>query len=533
MKSRFVTFAQVKPGQLVNSKSLRIFLFLAGILGLNACENAVTPLSGRIAVSHDGLAFSTYLDSGGEGTLREGVFDSEGNLIVVGFVVAAPKKFSNTRTIGTIDRSNIIVAKFSADGSRLLWVTLIGGTGKDRGYGVDLDSVGNIYVAGRTSSTDFPTTIGAFDRSHNGGINPISHPHGATDAYVLKLSSDGSKLLYSTFLGGVKEDGARGGVAVDEQGNAYVCGFTQSKDFLGNDPGKVNQYHGGFSDAFITKVSQDGAEIIYSRFLGSTDDTKGEEVVVGCQVDSFGYAYTNGILRGTDAETTLGSYDNTYNGGATDLYIAKLSSDGKDLVYATYLGGNKEDYVDHRGELDSQGNFYIVGTTLSSDFPTIQAHQTSRRGKTDSILVKFNPSGIPILSTYIGGSGEEITLGPALSPSGHIYVGGLTTSRDLEVTPHASFGTYNGGDGDGYLQIYSSSGALEYSTYIGGSGREIGRFVASDSLGNPFLIGEVGSEDFPTTPMAYQTEFQGKRDTFITKFNLSSLKSLDEDVIQP
>ena len=466
------------------------------------------------------------------GNLREGVFDPEGNLIVVGHVKSAPREFSETRTIGTRDNDNIIVAKVSSDGSRLLWVTLIGGKGKDRGYGIDLDSSGNIYIAGRTSSKDFPTTPGAFDRTHNGGINPINHPHGPSDAYVLKLSSDGSKLLFSTFLGGAKEDGARGGVAVDQEGNAYVCGFTQSENFLDNNPGKVNEYHGGLSDAFITKVSPDGKKIIYSRYLGSTDDTMGEEVVVGCQVDSLGHVYANSILWGTDADTTSEAYDNIYNGGDTDLYIAKISPDGKGLVFATYFGGKKEEFADHRGVLDSQGNFYIVGTTLSPNFPTIQAHQTSRRGKDDSFLVKFNSSGIPVLSTYIGGSGEEITFGPAVSFSGHIYVGGLTTSIDLEMTPQALYGTYSGGEGDGYLQIYSSTGALMYSTYIGGSGREIARFVASDSLGNPFLMGEVSSEDYPTTPRAYQTELQGKIDTFITKFNISSLKLLDESTAQ-
>ncbi len=532
MKALSGFFCQVIPTQIVHSKLLEILVLLAGIVGLNACENSATPISGRTGVLHDGISYSTYLDTGGVGTLREGVFDSEGNLIVAGHVTAAPKKFPNTRIIGVMDDSNIIVAKISSDGSHLVWVTLIGGTGKDRGYGVDLDRLGNIYLAGRTSSKDFPTTPGAFDRTHNGGINPVGHPHGPSDAYVLKLSSDGSKLIFSTFLGGAKEDGARGGVAVDEEGNSYVCGSTQSENFLDNNPAKVNEYHGGFSDAFITKVSPDGKTIIYSRYLGSTDDTKGEEVVVGCQIDSFGHVYANSILWGTDADTTSGAYDNTYNGGDTDLYIAKVSPDGIGLVFATYFGGKNEEFADHRGELDSQGNFYIVGSTLSPNFPTIQAHQTSLIGKNDSFLVKFNPSGMPVLSTYIGGSGEEITFGPTVSPSGHIYVGGLTTSSDLEVTPQALYGTYSGGEGDGYLQIYSSTGALMYSTYIGGSGREIARFVASDSLGNPFLMGEVSSQDYPTTPRAYQTELQGKMDTFITKFNISSLKLLDESTAQ-
>ena len=525
-------FPQLTPAQILNSKSLRILFLIAWIVGFNACENKVPKIPGRTSVSQEGLAFSTYLDSGGWGTLREGVFDSEGNLIVVGHVNSAPREFSEARSIGTIDASNIIVAKLSSDGSRLLWVTLIGGTGKDRGYGVDLDPSGNIYVAGRTSSTDFPTTAGVFDRTHNGGINPVRHPHGPSDAYVLKLSVDGSKLIYSTFLGGAREDGARGGVAVDEEGNAYVCGFTQSKDFLGNDPGKVNEYHGGFSDAFITKVSQDGRRIMYSRFFGSTNDTRGEELVAGCQVDSLGHVYANAILRGTDAITTSGGYDNIYNGGGTDIYIAKVSPDGKDLIYATYFGGNKEEFVEHRGELDGQGNLYIVGTTLSTNFPTIHAHQTSRRGKNDAFLVKFNSSGIPTLSTYIGGSGGESAFGPMMSPSGHIYVGGTTTSNDWEITPQALYRSYNGGEMDSYLQIYSSTGELKYSTYIGGSGKDYARFVASDPLGNPLLIGEVGSEDFPTTPTAYQTEFEGKIDTFITKFNLSSLEILDENAIQ-
>lgn len=471
------------------------------------------------------LSFSTYLDGGRGGTLRDIGFDSSGNVVVVGHGGFSLRKFPEANVFGALDDSNIIVAKLSSDGSKLLWVSLIGGInegGRDRGYGLVVGPEDCVYVAGRTSSTDFPTTPGAYDRTHNGGHSAPGSPHGPTDGYALKLSGDGKTLVYSTFLGGRRDDGFRGGLTVDGQGFAYLCGMTCSGDYLDLDSAKVNKFHGGYSDGTLTKLSPDGSEVVWARFLGSSTDRKGEELPLGAKVDSEGNVYAILNIWGTDAFTTADAYDRTFSGGDTDLYFVKVSSDGRRLLYATYFGGSASEFAEHGVEMDGDGNVYVVGSTLSWDFPAINANDPKLGGGSDGFLVKFDHAGQPVFSTYIGGSGDESAFGPALDGNGNIFVSGPTGSRDFPFVGNAYDRTYNGGEKDAYLQIYNSSGEVISSGLVGGSAIDYSRFVAVDASGKPVIAGEVTSSDYPTTPGSYDPNFNGGGDVFVTKFGLST-----------
>lgn len=506
--------------------TLTLFLTALFSFTCNRTDDRGSTASPKEAVQATGaavpLSFSSYFGGRGRGgTLWETAFDSSGNIIVAGYGDDYTlRNFPFATLIGPAgNRSNIPVAKFTPDG-KLLWLTIIGGSATNICVGIDVDKFDHIYISGWTSSTDFPTTPKSYDRTYNGGTY---------DAFVLKLSPDGKTLVYSTFLGGSLNDTARGGLAVDDQGFAYVVGGTGSRDFLNKrgepNPAKVNNYLGGPGDAFITKISQDGSKIVYSRYLGGSDDTVHGDTALGVQVDANGHAYVNMIVRSKDALTTPNAFRRTFSGGESDSYFVKLSPDGKQVIYATYFGGSGDEYAEHRMALDSKGNTYFTGFTNSADFPVINAHQSKKRGPGNGYLVKLDATGQPVFSTYIGGSGMDNSVGPALDAEGNIFVTGNTGSKDLEITPNAYNTTYNGGKMDAYLQIYDPSGRLWYSTFLGGSDFDGARGVAVDKRGNPILVGSTSSSNFPTTANAYNQSRSGDDDGFIVKFDLSYVRA--------
>lgn len=435
---------------------------------------------------------------------REVAQDSHGNLVVVGHGGYLPEDFPDipVKVIGAVDDSTIFVIRLSQAG-RPQWVTLIGGTqgagagaGSDRGYGLALDSEDNIYIAGQTASTDFPTTQDAFDRTHNGGVP--NRPHGAHDAYVLKLSPDGRKLLYSTFLGGSRNDGARGGLEIDSAGNAYVVGFTDSPDFLGPLDSHINRYNGGTSDGFVTKVSADGSRILFNRFFGTPTATS-REVILGARIGASGNLYLSGSGGVRTAGPSAIDYT-TGQGGKSDAYLAKISGDGRELMYSIFVGGSAGEHVSHRMDIDTDENVYVSGGTLSQDLPLINAQQPDiGGGSVNGFLLKLDAHGKLLFSTYLGGSEDDTAYGPSVDNEGYLYVTGRTASPDFPVTDNAMDKTYNGGTYDTFLQVYDPAGKLVYSTFLGGDGDDYSRYAVATGVRSAVIAGYTTSGDFPVS----------------------------------
>ena len=451
----------------------------------------------------DAQPLSARLGAEGYGTFWEAAVDSRGDIIVTGYGTEyVPDNFPGARVIGTPEDENILLAKYTP-GGRLLWMSIIGGTGKDEALGLALDPSDNIYIAGVTSSLDLPTTPGAFDRTNNGGGTHCSGPHGCNlDAYVMKLAPDGASLVYSTYLGGSGEDIARGGVAVDREGNAYVTGSTASTDFLekgrtSSRPHKVNAFHGGTHDAFVAKISPDGSGVVYSMYLGGSKDDN-EEVGVAVTVDEEGRAYVQAVVRSDDAATTPDAYGPSFRGGVSDTYLTRLFPDGAGQAYATFIGGSGSEFAEHGMKVDRDGNVYITGYTDSADFDRVNAHQSVYGGGGDGYLARIGPDGRPVFSTFVGGRGEDVTFGPAVDREGNVYVTGRTASPDFEVTPGALDMDFNGGV-DSFLRVYGPDGRLLYSTFLGGSGDDNTRGITLDREGNPIILGSTTSKDFPAS----------------------------------
>ncbi len=375
----------------------------------------------------------------------------------------------------------------------LVYSTYLGGSGEDDGQGIAVDTSGNAYVTGRTLSSDFPTTAGAFQTTYGGG---------GYDAFVTKLNSTGTNLLYSTYLGGSGDDRGQG-IALDSSGHAYVTGQTLSSDFP-TTPGAFQTTLGGSHDAFVTKLNSTGTNLLYSTYLGGSIPDYGN----GIAVDTSGNAYVTGYTSSSDFPTTPGAFQTTYT--YVDAFVTKLNATGTGLLYSTYLGGSGGD-LGWGIAVDTSGNAYVTGQTQSStDFPTTAgAFQTTYGGREDVFVTKLNSAGTNLLySTYLGGSDFDYGNGIAVDSSGNAYVTGVTYSDDFPTTAGAFQTTHRGGgySRDAFVtQLNSTGTALLYSTYLGGGSEDYGNGIAVDTSGNAYVTGSTQSSDFPTTAGAFQT----------------------------
>jgi hypothetical protein len=266
--------------------------------------------------------------------------------------------------------------------------------------------------------------------------------------------------------------------------------------------------YGGNNDAFVTEINSSGSALVYSTYLGGSGDDQGQ----GIAVDSSGDAYVTGQTFSTDFPT-MNPLQPAY-GGNTDAFVTKFNSAGSALVYSAYLGGSGQD-IGYGIAVDSSGNAYLTGGTSSTNFPTMSPLQPYG-GNNDAFVTEINSSGSALVySTYLGGSGTDVGLGIAVDSSGNAYVTGYTASTNFP-TMNPLQPAYDGNNDAFVTEINSSGSALVYSTYLGGSGQDLGQGIAVDSSGSAYVTGQTGSTDFPTmNPL--QPMNGGGYDSFVTK----------------
>lgn len=322
-------------------------------------------------------------------------------------------------------------------------------------------------------------------------------------------------LSYSTYLGS-SGGGADGeAIAVDSAGSAYVAGRTNATNFP-TTPGSYQTTLAGSTDVYVTKFSADGKSLLYSTYLGGTNS----EFPSAIAVDASGNAYVVGVTQSTDFPVTPGAFQTAYAGGLRDAFVTKLNAAGTALVYSTFLGGSDFDNGDDIA-VDTAGNAYVVGQTVSTDFPTTAgAFQTVIAGSSDGYVTKLNPAGSALVySTYFGGSSSDSAQSIAIDSSGNAYFTGQTFSANLPTTAGAFQPTIGGGQDAFATKLNASGTALVYSTYLGGGSDEDGFGIAVDSSGSAYITGDTESTNYPTTPGAFQTTLRGVVDAIVTKFN--------------
>jgi Beta-propeller repeat/Abnormal spindle-like microcephaly-assoc'd, ASPM-SPD-2-Hydin len=430
--------------------------------------------------------------------------------------------------IGDYDRSKPLVIDPVLDYS-----TFFGGTGFDYATAIAVDSAGDAFIAGYTTSADLPTAF-PFQGAYGGGsCNNDLSPSPCFDAFVAKLNPQGDALLYATYLGGSGDDRATG-IAVDSAGEAFVAGYTGSSDFPtasalqasiggGTCGSSTNPYP--CYDAFVARLSASGSSLIYSTFLGASGDDYG----TGLAVDSSLNAYITGFTSGGNFPVTNGAMQTAFGGGPYDAFVAKIAPNGSSLQYSTLLGGSGEDRAAAIA-VDSAGNAYVTGQTNSANFPVHGAFQASYSGGPlqhfDAFVTKLNSAGsAAVYSTYLGGQGGDYGDAIALDSSDGAYVAGWTTSADFPVTGGAYQRKYAGSD-DAFISKISAKGnALVYSTFLGGIDPEVAKGIAVDASGDALIAGSAYGEGFPSiSPL--QSANGGFYDAFVAALNSAGSKLL-------
>jgi uncharacterized protein (TIGR03437 family) len=447
------------------------------------------------------IEYSTYLGGNAQDVASDIAVDSSGNMYVTGWLESP--KYPNLdpfqQTSGT--ERFIVIAKMTASGNALVWYTYVGGTALNDSEKIAIDSSGNTYVAGFTSSTDFPV-LKAAQPVFGGGYE---------NAVIVKVDRNG-KLVYSTYLGGNNQERAQG-LAVDATGAAFVSGFTWSIDFPVMNA--IQPRMTGRPDAFLAKLSPAGDRFLFATYLGGSGLEYGGSVAL----DSGG----NPVIVGTTASAdfpTVNSLQPALGTGAESGFITKISSAGDKILYSSYFGANAVVLL-RAVKLDSADNIWVFGEVGGPGLPLQNPLQSSfGGGDMDGVIAKLNAKGDSILfSTYFGGSGIDFPSDLAVDSAGNAYASGFTYSPDFPVknTMQPFVGATHGYKNDTFLIKISPSGALIYSTLLGGDGPDFNGGVTVGSNGAVYLSGSTNSDDFPLKNPLQATYGGGPSDMYIVR----------------
>lgn len=404
--------------------------------------------------------------------------------------------------------ADVMIYKISTDGTYFVYTANLGGSSDDIGNGIAVDQGGNVYVGGRTLSTDFPTA-NAYQSTNYGQYN---------NAFVLKLDGSGTNLLYSTYFGGSFDDQGFA-LALDSQGNAYLTGGETSTDFPVSNNAYQSNNRGGV-DCFVAKFDNNGNPVFSTLIGGGSDDQ-----AFGIAVDANGNSYITGQTVSDSYPQVSPSVQHSRHGGL-DAFVTAVSPDGSSLIFSTFAGGGSDDYGNGVA-VDPSGNVVVVGTTSSDDFPTTSnAYKRGYAGgASDGFVLSYTPDGQTLLySTFIGSHGTDDANSVAIDAAGNVYIAGDTDSDQYPVTGDATQHS-RGGYFDATLSVLTHDGSnLLFSTFLGGSqGDESAYGVAVDTFGNAYLTGFTSSPDFPATPGAAQTSpGGGDQDAFFARISFGT-----------
>lgn len=466
----------------------------------------------------DPLIYSTFLG----GTNYEYSNDIVVNEIGESFITGATQSLDFDNTLGAYQiSSNGIwdgyISKLNANGTALVFSTYFGGSSAEHSRSIKVDNLGNSYVTGYTNSSDFYTTTGAFQAMQGSSLDG--------DVFVTKLNSTGTGILYSTYIGGTEDDQGFA-IDIDSQNNAYVTGWTASTNYDVT-PGVFQPVitSGALYDVFVTKINSTGSALIYSTYLGGSNQDCGLDICV----DSLNFVYVTGYTNSLDFDTSAGAYQTVLIGSSTnDAFITKINPFGTGIVYSTFLGGLNSDGA-RAIEVDKLGNSYLTGFTFSNNFPVstnaFQNSQADSGNYSDCFFTKLNSTGTGILySTYLGSLSTDDANDIVIDSVGNIYISGWSYSQSFYTTTDA-YQSFNASpsDRDVIISKFSNNGAMLYSTYIGGVGDDYASGIAIDKTGRLYVTGATNSVNYPITNGCYQNTISSNNyDGFVTKLGICS-----------
>ena len=359
----------------------------------------------------------------------------------------------------------------------LVYSSYLGGSGLDQGNAIAVDSTGAAYVGGTTASSNFPV------------FPARTAPPG--QGFITKVSPDGKTIVYSTYISGTS---SITGLAIDASGEVFVTGSTSSTDFptVNAFQSKLNKDILSHDSAFVSKLNAAGNALLYSTYLGGSQDDEGKAIAV----DAAGSAYVAGDAFSADFPVVKAIQSK--KSSSIDVFVTKFSPDGSTLQYSTFLGGDSGD-KSFGIAVDPSGNAYVTGQTASTNYPTFNALQSTFQFAA-AFVTKINPSGTAfVYSTYLGGvgaSGSTVGYAIAADSSGNAYVGGADSTN---VLPARTLCPLCGGGTDGFVTKLGPTGSVFYSAYLAGPSLDKVMGIAVNSRGEPWVTGLTSSSTFPTT----------------------------------
>ncbi len=385
------------------------------------------------------------------------------------------------------------------------------GSGTDIITKMFIDNDGFIYITGETNSPNFPVT-NAIQQIRGGGWS---------DCFIAKLNKNATEIIFSTFFGGSNTESAYD-IKVDNSGFIYIVGNTSSTDFPVKNAFQKENAGGIMGDVFILKLSPSGDEIIFSTYFGGSDSEQAEGIVLDKN--------ENIIIAGGTSSKNLpikNAFQSTIGGGyfPRDAFVSKFTKNCTALIFSTYLGGSSTSGDQARDiAIDNNDNIYITGYTTASDFPVVNAYQSEFAGgffNGDAFISKFNPNGVPIFSTFFGGTNEDEGKSIVVDENQNIYLTGTTHSADFPIK-NEIWGRTGLFDADVFISKFKASGnELFFSTYLGGSDTDEGMDLTFDKEKNIYVTGYTGSPNFVSINGAFPYNAGSyppyKEDAFITK----------------
>ncbi len=460
---------------------------------------AIEPLQGEDPPTVVG--FSSFVGGSGRDSVAAVAIDREGNVILAGETSSADFPVLDAGQTSRRGPTDAFVMKVSADGSRVVNSTYIGGSADDRASGVSVDPSGNVYVTGVTNSLDFPVTPDAYDLEN--GRFPTCAGGDCIDSFVVKIPAEGGPFSYATYLGGEHDDYAAG-IAVDAEGNAFVTGSTNSFGIPRDNAFEPDKKQG--SEGFITKLNPDGSGVLFSSYIGGNRGDGGSAIAVtpdgGAVFAGTSFSLDFLTKNPVQAANAGGPSPET----SLDGFVARVTATGE-LSWSTYFGGFGRDAI-RAVTLSPDGSIVLAGSTSSSALPLVNPAQSIPGGGGDAFVARLTADGGEITySTYFGGSRNDELLGLAAGSDGAVTAVGLTRSQDLNVvSPIQSIcgGCVEPGfQSDAMILRLRSDGTLAFMSYLGGAGGENANAAAVGQDGVVAFGGQTFSSGFPVTPGSF------------------------------
>ncbi len=500
------------------------------LIGKNRYSFEVAKADPSLPIVIDPILQSTYLGGRGNDIAKAiAIHPQTGDVYVAGETLSTnfPKttRGAQTRKNGF---SDIFVTRLNKELTQILQSTYLGGSNWEEANALAIHpTTGEVYVAGRTESRDFPRTTGGAQATHGGG---------SYDAFVARLNKDLTQILQSTYLGGSNDDVARALAIHPTTGDVYVAGFTNSTNFPKTTGGAQTSCNRCFSsgmfpshDAFVARLNKELTQILQSTYLGGSDNDVARALAIH---PTTGEVYVAGDTYSDDFPGTTGGARRS-NGGRLDAFVARLNSSLTQILQSTYLGGSGWDWANALAIHPTMGDIYVAGRTESRDFPrtTSGAQATYGGGSYDAFVARLNKDLTKLLqATYLGGGSWDRAEALAIHPAtGEVYVAGNTNSTDFPNTTGGAQANYGGGQMDAFVaKLNPDLTQILQSTYLGGSALDEAIALAiHPTTGDVYVVGWTYSTNFPNTTGGAQARFGGDlSDAFVTKLSADLTSNL-------